>query len=280
MQNTEFYCKIVVRGNDAARNWYTTNVPMQQTQSYNYFASRAQAGAILAQYAQQYRYDDTIVLALSPGGVLVGAELARNLHSLIAMLLTRDIFLPDGSTVVGIINELGGFVHNNAFSPGEIEEFETEYRNYIEQVKMEAIHNLHIAVGQGGEISPDYFRNRVVIVVTDGALSGTSFDMAYDFLKAVHYKRLVMAAPIASVEAIDKMHVLADDLICLSAKNNPLDIDHYYEDNTLPDKAQTMQLLNDIILQWHSDEQAAANARAVGTLLPLVQGLPRSPSDQ
>lgn len=232
---------------------------MQPPQSYNYFASRAQAGAILAQYAQKYRYDDTIVLALSPGAVVVGAEVARNLHSLIAMLMTKDIYLPDGRTIVGIINEQGGFIHNNTFSTGELEEFESEYRNHIEQAKMESLHSLHVALGQGGEISPDYFRNRVVLAVTDGALSGTSFDMAYEFLKGVHYKKLVMATPIASVEAIDKMHVLADDLICLSAKSEPLDIDHYYEDNTLPNKEQTLQLLDDIILQWHSVEQANAS---------------------
>lgn len=243
---------------------------MQQNQSYNYFASRAQAGAILAQYAQKYRYEDTIVLALSPGAVLVGAELARNLHSLIAMLLTKDIYLPDGNTLVGIINEQGGFVHNNAFSAGEFEEFESEYRNYMDQAKMEAVHDMHVAIGQGGEIRPEYFRDRVVIVVTDGALSGTSFDMAYDFLKAIHYKKLVMAAPIASVEAVDKMHVLADDLICLSAKSDPLDVNHYYEDNTLPDKNQIIALLNSIILQWHSVEQAEANARAIGALPKLV----------
>lgn len=244
---------------------------MQPVTSYNYFASRAQAGAILAQYAMKYRYEDTIVLALSEGGVLVGAELARNLHSLIAMLLTKDIYLPDGRTLLGIINEQGGFVHNNAFSTGELEEFDSEYRNYIEFAKMEAVHNLHVAIGQGGEISPSYFRNRVVIAVSDGALSGTSFDMAYDFLKAIHYKKLIMATPLASIDAIDKMHVLADELICLSAKNNPLDLDHYYEDNQLPDKQQTLNLLNEIILQWHSDEQAREKVRASESLPPLVQ---------
>ncbi|HPR10661.1 MAG TPA: hypothetical protein PLJ04_03705, partial [Candidatus Saccharibacteria bacterium] len=65
----------------------------------------------------------------------------------------------------------------NSFSTGEIEEFESEYRNHIEQAKRESIHNMHVVLGQGGEISPSYFRNRVVIAVTDGALSGTSFDM-------------------------------------------------------------------------------------------------------
>ena len=242
---------------------------MQPTQSYNYFASRSQAGALLAQFAQKYRFDDTIVLALSPGAAVVGAEVARNLHSLIAMLMTKDIYLPDGRTIVGIINEQGGFIHNNTFSTGELEEFESEYRNHIDQAKMESMHSLHIAIGQGGEISPDYFRNRVVIVVTDGALSGTSFDMAYEFLKGVHYQKLVMATPIASVDAIDKMHVLADDLICLSAKSAPLEVNHYYEDNTLPNKEQTLQLLNDIILQWHSVEQANAPQTSFG-----IQQLP------
>ncbi len=250
---------------------------MQPSQTYNYFASRAQAGAIMAQFAQKYRYEDTIVLALSPGAVLVGAELARNLHSLIAMLMTKDIYLPDGRTVVGIINEQGGFVHNNAFSTGELEEFESEYRNHIDQMKMESVHNMHMARGQGGEISPDYFRNRVVIAVTDGALSGTSFDMAYEFLKGIHYRTLVMATPVASVEAIDKMHILADDLICLSAKSAPLDVNHYYEDNTLPNREQTLQLMNDIILQWHSVEQQPAQQSVPGTQPPPLQGSPSSP---
>lgn len=239
---------------------------MPQSPSYNYFASRAQAGAILAQFAQKYRYEDTIILALSHGGVLVGAEMAKNLHSLIAMLLTRDIFLPDGRTLVGVINELGGFVHNNAFSTGVMEEFEQEYRNYIEFAKMQAVHDMHMAIGQGGEIKLDYFRNRVVIAVTDGAMNGTSFDMVYDFLKAVHYKKLILATPVASIEAIDKMHILGDELIVLSAKNNPFEVDHYYEDNDLPDKDQTIQILNNIILEWYSVEQTLANSRAIGGL--------------
>lgn len=224
------------------------------TKAHDYFASRTQAGAILAEYAQKYRYDDTIVLTLSKGGVLVGAEMARHLHSLIAMLLTKNIYLPDGRTIIGIINEQGGFVYNNAFSAGDIEDFVQEYHNHIEQAKLEAMHDMHVALAQGGEISPDYFKNRVVIVVTDGAMSATSFDAAYDFLKPIKYQKLVIATPVATVDAIDKMHVMADDLIVLSAKANPLDVDHYYDDNTLPDNKGTITLLNNIILEWKSVE--------------------------
>lgn len=232
---------------------------MQDITNYNYFDSRAQAGIALADLVQKYRYEDTIVLSLSPGGVLVGAEIARRVHSLIAMLLTEDIYLPDGRTMVGVVNELGGFIHNNAFSAGEIDEFESEYRNYIDQAKMEAFHKLHVAIGQGGEISPEYFRDRVVFAVTDGAMSGSSFDMSYEFLKGIHYKKLVMMSPLASVEAVDRMHLLADELFCLSVKPGTFEVDHYYEDNELPSKDQTIEILENIIMQWHSVERLETN---------------------
>ena len=122
------------------------------------------------------------------------------------------------------------------------------------------MHDMHVALAQGGEISPDYFRNRIVIVVTDGAMSSTSFDAVYDFLKPIKYQKLVIATPVATVDAIDKMHIMADDLIVLSAKANPLDVDHYYDNNTLPDNKGTIELLNNIILEWKSVEQASKKA--------------------
>lgn len=221
----------------------------------NYFKSRLQAAIILAKKLDKYRYEDTIILALSEGGVLIGAEIARQLHSLIALLLTKDVFLPDGRTLVGVVNETGGFIYNNAFSTGEIEEFESEYRNNIETAKMQALHQLHIVLGQGGQISSNYFRNRIVIVVSDGALNGMSFKMAYHYLKGINVKKIIMVSPVASVKAIDTMHVMADELICLSVvEDEVFDVDHYYEDNILPKRTEIIKILNDIIINWHKVE--------------------------
>lgn len=227
---------------------------MNQSSATNYFIDRSQAGQIIAEKLSKYRYEDTIVLALSEGGVQVGSEIAKQLHSLIALLLVKDIYLPDGSTVIGSINETGGFVYNNAFSAGEIEEFDMEYRGYIEQAKIQAIHELHVALGQGGEISYDYFRNRVVVVVMDGALNGTAFDMAYDYLKKVAYKKLILVAAIASVQAVDRMHILADELVCLSVVEVVHSTDHYFEDNTVLGRDQIIQTINEIIINWNQEK--------------------------
>lgn len=220
----------------------------------NYFESREQAGNLIAAKLAKYRYDDVIVLALSEGGVVVGAEIAKDLHALIAMLLTKDVYLPDGRTLMGVVNEQGGFVYNDAFSLGEIEEFESEYHEVIQTAKFNALHELHVALGQGGILSKEYFRNRVVICVSDNAFNGLAFSIAYDFLKTVKIKKVVMVAPIATVEAVDLMHVLADEIDILSVTEFPQNVDHYYNDTTVPDHAKTIEILNDIVLSWTDEE--------------------------
>lgn len=218
-----------------------------------YFESREQAGKLLAEKLLKYKNEITTVLTLSNGSLLVGAEIAKSLHSSIAMLMTKDIYLPDGRTIVGVINETGGYVYNNYFSASEIEEFESEYRSNIEQAKMQALHEIHVALGRNGIITPQYFRNHVVIVVADASFNGMAFDMAYNYIKTIKYKRLIMVAPILSIKAIDKMHVIADELQCLSVTAaDVFNVDHYYANNTMPNQTEIAKILNDTILNWNN----------------------------
>lgn len=239
----------------------STSVASNTWAPHNYFKDRTEAGELLAKRLEKYRYEDTIVLALSEGAVPVAAVIASRLHSLIAMLLTKDIYLPDGRTVVGVIDEVGGFIYNNAFSTGEIEELESEYRSNIEFAKTTAMHEIHMALGQGGVISTNYFRNRVVIVVSDGSLNGMAFDMADNYLRGVHTKKIIMASVVASVLAIDKMHLLADDLECLNVTGAGFEVDHYFDNNDIPNKHEIINILNNIILQWHRPEFNYENSK-------------------
>lgn len=222
--------------------------------STNYFKSREEAGHLLSHKLIKYRFEDVIVLALNEGGVVVGAEIAKSLHSLIAMLLTKDVYLPDGRTLMGVVNEQGGFVYNDAFSSGEIEEFESEYHEIIQTAKFNALHELHIALGQGGILSKEYFRNRIVICVADNAFSGLTFNIAYDFLKTVKIKKLVMVSPLATIQAVDKLHVLADEIDILSVTEYPQNVDHYYNDKETPDHKKIIEIINDIVLSWQTTE--------------------------
>ena len=71
-----------------------------------------------------------------------------------------------------------------------------------------------------------------------------------------------MAAPIAGVPAVDRMHVLADELYCLNVTDSNFDINHYYENNDIPDGKQIIRILDEIILDWYKEDQVQIEALA------------------
>jgi predicted phosphoribosyltransferase len=93
-------------------------------------------------------------------------------------------------------------------------------------------------------------RDRVIILVSDGFGDDASIDVALDFLKPIRIQKLVVAAPVATVPAVDRLHVSADELHILDVKGNYLGVDHYYDNNTVPSHEDTVAKINQIVLNW------------------------------
>jgi putative phosphoribosyl transferase len=216
-----------------------------------YFESRAQAGQLLAQQlVEKYRYENCVVVALSDGAVQVGEQIAQALHCLLTMLLIEDIQIPGENMSFGGVSQRGDFTYNGMFSAGEVEEYTSEFHGYLEEQKREAFQRINRLLGEGGIIDNDMLRDHTVILVADGLASGTSLDVAMDFLKPIRITKLVVATPLATVPAVDKMHMIADELHVLDVKQNFMGVDHYYDKNDVPSHEETVAKINQIILNW------------------------------
>lgn len=216
-----------------------------------YFSSRIEAGYRLALELQHYRYENTIVMALNDGAVQVGQQIAAHLHCALTMLLMESISIPGEGVVFGVLNQSGRFTYDGMLSAGEIEEYYSEFHGYLEDQKREKIAEINRLLGAGGIVDESMLREHNVIVVSDGLVNGASLDAAADFVKPLFVKRLVMVAPVASVAAVDRMHVLADEIHVLSVTDNFLDTNHYYDVNDIPNHEATVAALNEIVLNWH-----------------------------
>lgn len=216
-----------------------------------YFSSRIEAGYRLALELQHYRYENTIVMALNDGAVQVGQQIAAHLHCALTMLLMESISIPGEGVVFGELNQSGRFTYDGMLSAGEIEEYYSEFHGYLEDQKREKIAEINRLLGAGGIVDESMLREHNVIVVSDGLVNGASLDAAADFVKPLFVKRLVMVAPVASVAAVDRMHVLADEIHVLSVTDNFLDTNHYYDVNDIPNHEATVAALNEIVLNWH-----------------------------
>lgn len=216
-----------------------------------YFESRGHAGQLLAaQIFEKYRYENCAVMALSEGAVLVGEQIAASLHCVLTLLLIEDIEVPGESLSFGGVSQSGDFTYNSAFSSGEIDGFTSEFHGYLEEQKREKFQKINRLVGDGGVIDRDLLRDRVIIVVADAISDGAAIDVALDFLKPVRTVKVVVATPVATVPAVDKLHVLADEVHILDVKENYMGADHYYDNNTIPSQEETIAKINQIILNW------------------------------
>lgn len=210
-----------------------------------------QAGRMLAsQIASKYKGQECAIVALSDGGVVVGTQIAMQLRCVVTMLLIDEIELPREMISVAGISQNGAFTYNHAYSPAEIEDLVSEYRGVIEQEKIEKIQEMDRMLASGGLISDELIKNRVIILVSDGLSSGFSIDLALEYLKPIPLQKLIVATPLASVGAVDRMHILADDIFCLSTVEDYITTDHYYDTQDVPSHEIVVSTVADLIKKW------------------------------
>jgi len=150
----------------------------------------------------------------------------------------------------GAVSQSGNFTYNNEFSTGEIEEYTSEFHGYLDDQKRQAFSRINQLLGDGGLITSDMLRERVVILVSDGLADGAMISVAVDFLKPIRISKLVVVSPLATIPVVDQLHVSADEVHILDVKENFMGINHYYEDNTIPPHEEVIAKINENILNW------------------------------
>lgn len=197
-----------------------------------------------------YRYENTVVVALSEGAVQVGMQIASELHATLTMMLMEPIEVPGEGETFGTLDQDGEFVYNGMFSAGQIEDYYVEFHGYLEDKKREKMNVLNQLLGSGGIVDDAIVREHYVVLVADGLPNGSSLETAVEYLKPLNIMRTILAAPIASVPAVDRAHLLVDELHILGVTDNYLDTNHYFEVNDVPDREGTLRTLNDFVLRW------------------------------
>lgn len=221
----------------------------------HYFKDRKQAGELLVERIKKYnpKYTKPTVIALDEGGVLAGVEIAKGLHAPMYMLTTEDVDLPGENTSVGIASSEGNFIYNSVYSSGQLDELKGDYRQIIDQEQFKAFQKLNRIIGKDGLIKKSLLKKHEIILVSDGLKDPMKLEVAADFLKPIDAEKLIIATPIATVDVVDKMHLLADEVYCLGVIESYFLVDHYYQNNNLPDHKTAVKMVKNIVFSWQSD---------------------------
>lgn len=180
------------------------------------FQDRKDAGQRLAQVLKKYREADVIVFALPRGGVVLGAEIARELGAPLDLIITKKIGRPmNPEYAIGAIAEDGEPVCNTR----EVERInEAWFQGEVERIRKEIRRRRQKYLGDDSR--PDVTA-KTAIIVDDGIATGLTMMAAVEELKSRSPAKVVVAIPVAPEDVAATLMTMADELVSL-------EIDPYY----------------------------------------------------
>ncbi len=200
------------------------------------FANRREAGKKLAEQLISYRnHPQGIVLGLPRGGVPVAYEIASSLNLRLDVCLVKKLCLPDyPETAMGAVAE-EALIHNYSGNITILDKCTTKNNN-IDQVQIQAIAAKVKAELRWRNSCYRHCRpmlkieGNLVIVVDDGIATGLTMHAAIAALQKHQPKKIIIAAPVTSRQAIVKLENLVDEAFYLVAPKSLRAVGFWYED--------------------------------------------------
>ncbi len=190
------------------------------------FKNREEAGELLAKRLKQLSIEQPFVFALPRGGVLVGEPIAKCFHVPLDIFTVRKIGAP----------------HNPEFSIGAVTETGYVYfhKPYLERLGLQkkdlagAVHKekeeLERRLSSYRKHEFPYIKNVSVIIVDDGLATGITMYAAARSLRRQDPKKIFLAVPVSSKEALLLVELFVDKTVVLYVPEDMESVGRYYED--------------------------------------------------
>ena len=202
---------------------------------------RRTAGRELAEHLREYAgRTDVIVLALPRGGVPVGYEIAGALGVPLDVIVVRKLGVPMyPELAMGAIAGESVFLNHDVLRQLHVD------RASFERVLADERQELRRReVAYRGTRAPLQLAGRTIILVDDGLATGATMQAAILSLEAQHVAAIVVAAPVASREAVAAIEQEGHSVVVLDTPE-PFDgVSRWYADFTPTSDEEVITLLD------------------------------------
>ena len=209
-----------------------------------YFIDRQDAAIQLTTRLEKYKNDDSVILAVPRGGVPIGYHLAKQFNFPLDLLMTKKLGHPGNEEfAIGAVGLEDNVVEESkGISPEYIEkkaanirkELKERYKNFM------------------GERQPIDVRDKTIIVVDDGVATGRTILATLKMLRSKHPKKLIVAVPVASQEAAERIRQEVDDFICLYTPFPFYGVGRFYQDFSQTSDEEVSMMLKELNERGHA----------------------------
>lgn len=205
------------------------------------FKNRSEAGKLLAKILYKYSNNpDVLVLALPRGGVPVAFQVAKELHVKLDIFIVGKLGVPGheelamGALAWGDVTVLNQEIistlsisENSILNVKEKESQELKRRNleYRDQKPFPVI------------------ENKTIILIDDGIATGATMRAAIAALKQLNPVKIIVAIPVAPIDACEEIRSTVNDLLCLETPEPFYAVGTWYDDFSQTTDQEVRELL-------------------------------------
>jgi putative phosphoribosyl transferase len=201
------------------------------------FRDRNDAAQQLIPHLNKYRNENGLVLAVPRGGVPIGYPIAKMYNLPLELLMTKKIGHPyHEEFAIGAVSLEDHVIDDYHDIPNSY------INNEIDRIR-EALKERYKKFM--GNHKPVSLKNKVVIVVDDGIATGNTILSAIKMIRQKKPRKIVVAVPVASHQAAEKIKPLVDDFICLFMPEPFIGVGLHYMDFTQVEDEEVIRLLKE-----------------------------------
>jgi putative phosphoribosyl transferase len=189
-----------------------------------------------------------LVLGLPRGGIPVADQIAEHLEAPLDVLLVRKLGVPGqrelafGAIAAGGVRVLDReIISATHLTPQEIEQVSGE------ELRLLQAGNLRYRDHRPAQ----EVRGRIVIVADDGIATGSTMKAAVEALRSQNPSKIVVAAPVVSLDAAAMLRQSADEVVSLAQPEPFYAVGFWYEDFSQITDDEVHALLNPPALSQH-----------------------------
>lgn len=201
------------------------------------FSDRQEAGRELAVALDAHRRaENTIVLGIPRGGVVVAAQVAQALELPLGLAIAAKVGAPGNPEYAAGAMAVDGEVSVNPSAGYRL----SDVRAMAGEARTKIAHELRIF---GDAARPDV-AGRTVILADDGLATGLTALTAAEWLRRAGASRVVVAVPVASRGAVETLTPHADEVIALETPERFHAVGQFYNRFGQTEDAEVIALLD------------------------------------
>ena len=207
-----------------------------------FFENRKDAGEKLSRVLQKYKNEDTVILGIPRGGVVLAAEVAKNLGTPFDVIIPRKIGAPHNPEVaIGAVTQDGTVIKDEAMvqllgiSDNQIEILANKVAGEISR---------RVNAYRGGRPGLE-LAGKTVIVVDDGIATGFTVQAALKSVRNMDPRRLVLAVPVMPADKVRLLRDKVDELVYLHAPELFYAVGQFYMEFDQVSDQEVIELLSD-----------------------------------